>query len=69
MDSSHWNENPQSFVDVDFCRECIRGIGEDLLQEAFSIIDTHQEDYVEVSYVMSCVMFEVNKCRDEKGNA
>jgi len=32
-------------------RECIRGIGEDLLQKAFNIIETHQEDYVEEAFV------------------
>lgn len=31
--------------------ECIRGIGEDLLTEASSIIDTHPEDYVEEALV------------------
>ena len=70
MDPSHWNKNPQSSFNVLLSRECINGIGEDLLQKAFNIFDTHEEDFVEVSYViMSCVMFGENKFRDEKGNA
>ncbi|KAJ7388822.1 Serine/threonine-protein kinase Nek4 [Desmophyllum pertusum] len=32
-------------------RECIRGIGEDLLIKAYNIIDTHQEDFVEEALV------------------
>ena len=53
MDPSRYNENSQSVFNVRLCRECIRGIGEDLLQKAFNIIETHQEDYVEVRYSMS----------------
>jgi len=50
VDPSLWIKNTQSSYNVLLSRECIRGIGEDLLQKAFNIIDTHQEDNVEVSY-------------------
>ena len=45
--SSNWCKITDLCVFIIF-RECIRGIGEDLLIQAYNIIDTHQEDFVEV---------------------
>lgn len=36
-------------------RECIRGIGEDLLIKAYNIIDTQQEDDVEVLLIIAAL--------------
>lgn len=46
-------EHTHSFFFNFFYRECLRGIGEDLLIEAYNIINTQEEDYVEVSFT-SC---------------
>ena len=46
-------EHTHSFFLNFFYRECLRGIGEDLLIEAYNIINTQEEDYVEVSFT-SC---------------
>ena len=56
QDLSDWYKNTYWFCSP--FRECIRGIGEDLLIQAYNIIDTHQEDFVEVSHAYSVVTFK-----------
>ena len=36
-------------------RECVGGIGEEMLVKAYNIIDTHQEDFVEVCQALMCI--------------